>query len=112
MMVDRSVRVAIRFDDGRAQQQCVGPSSDALCPLADQRAVVACAGGAILALRGTVADGHRMIVGRGVGPRCPLARAGSSRSRTVGLTPAGVPVSGLGASSPRDDLPPPLRWRR
>jgi hypothetical protein len=73
MMVDRSVRVAIRFDDGRAERQCGGPSSDGLCPLAGKGDGAACAGGLIVALRGTLADGRRLTVGRWAGPRCPLA---------------------------------------
>ncbi len=73
MMVDRSVRVAIRFDDGRAEQQCCGPNSDGLCPRAGDGGSVACAGGMIVALRGTLADGRRLAVGRWAGPRCPLA---------------------------------------
>lgn len=73
MIIDRRVRVAITFDDGRGEQRCGGPSSDGLCLLADQEDQVACAGGQIVALRGTLADGRRLSVGRRAGPRCPLA---------------------------------------
>jgi hypothetical protein len=73
MMIDRGVRVVIRFDDGRTEQQCGGPDAEGLCPLASQEDGGVCAGGEIVALRGTVADGSRLIVGRREGPRCPLA---------------------------------------
>jgi hypothetical protein len=73
MMIDGSVRVAIRFDDGRAEQRCGGPTADGLCPLAGHGDQVGCAGGMIVALRGTVADGLPLRVRRREGPLCPLA---------------------------------------
>jgi hypothetical protein len=73
MMVDRSVSVVIRFDDGRAEQRCSGPRSDGSCPLADETDGVGCVGGVIFALRGTVADGQRLNVGLRTKQSCPLA---------------------------------------
>jgi len=73
MMIDGSVRVAIRFDDGRAEQRCGGPTADGLCPLVGHGDHVGCAGGMIVALRGAVADGLALRVGRLEGPLCPLA---------------------------------------
>lgn len=72
-MVDRRVRVAIRSADGRLVQHCAGPAPDSRCPLAADEDVVACGGGTIVALRGTLADGRSLTVGSSVGPRCPLA---------------------------------------
>lgn len=73
MMVDRSIRVAVSFEDGRAEQRCAGPGSDGLCPLADPTGRAACAGAEIVALHGTRMDGRRLRVGRGAGPGCSLA---------------------------------------
>ena len=81
MIIDRRVRVAIRFDDGRTQQQCAGPSAEGLCPLADQTGRAACAGAEIIALRGTRMDGRLLRVGMTTGPGCPLAQQ-------IGLVPA------------------------
>jgi hypothetical protein len=73
-MLDRRVRVAIRFPDGRMALQCAGPGPDSRCPLTDENDVVACAGAMIVALRGTIADGRPLTVDGSAGPRCPLAR--------------------------------------
>jgi hypothetical protein len=73
MMIDRNVRVSIELKDARGNQRCQGPMSDGLCPASANDGVVPCAGGRILPLRGTSADGAWLVVADDAGPRCPLS---------------------------------------
>jgi hypothetical protein len=72
MIIDRRVRVAIQCDDGRAENGCEGPAPDGRCPRAARDGRVACAGARIQPLRGTAADGQRIVVDS-TEDRCPLA---------------------------------------
>jgi hypothetical protein len=73
MMVERSVRVSIELPNGRGTQRCQGPVWDGLCPHAAADGSVPCAGGRILLLHGTWADGTWLAAPAGAGPRCPVA---------------------------------------
>ncbi|MDQ6857310.1 MAG: hypothetical protein M3Z57_09585 [Candidatus Dormibacteraeota bacterium] len=73
MMVARSVRASIELPDGRGTLRCHGPMSEGLCPLAAADGSVPCAGGRVLALRGTWADGTWLAAPGDAGPHCPLA---------------------------------------
>ena len=72
MIINRRVRVAVSFDDGRPEERCHGPALDGACPRASRDGRTACAGGQLLALAGTSRDGGRIVVGRR-NERCPLA---------------------------------------
>jgi hypothetical protein len=73
MMVERSVRASIELPGGRGTLRCHGPVWEGLCPRADDDGGVPCAGGRILPLRGTWADGAWLEAPDHAGPRCPLA---------------------------------------
>lgn len=73
MMVERSVRAGIELPDGRGTLRCSGPVWDGLCPRAATDGSVPCAGGRILPLRGTWADGAWLTAPADAGPQCPLA---------------------------------------
>jgi hypothetical protein len=72
MMINRRVRVAIAYGDGRVEDRCEGPTPDGGCPRTTRNGRVACAGARILPLWGTSADGEQILVS-GVAGRCPLA---------------------------------------
>jgi len=73
MMVDRNVRVGIELRDAPANQRCQGPMSDGLCPGSATDGRIPCAGGRILPLHGTSADGVWLMVPHDAGPGCPLS---------------------------------------
>lgn len=73
MMNERRVSASIELTGGRGIQRCHGPVWDGLCPHAEADGSVPCAGGRILALRGTWADGAWLAAPDDVGPHCPLA---------------------------------------
>jgi hypothetical protein len=72
-LINGNARADIELSDGRGRQLCHGPVWDGLCPLAARDGRVPCAGGRVLALRGTWADGAWLEVGDNAGPECPLA---------------------------------------
>ncbi len=72
-MINGEVRADIELSGGRGRQRCHGPAWGDLCPRAATDGRVPCAGGRILALRGTWADGAWLSVGGDAGPECPLA---------------------------------------
>jgi hypothetical protein len=67
------VHAQIELSDGRGRQHCNGPVFDSLCPRAASDGHVPCAGGRILLLRGTWADGAWLRVEDHAGPECPMA---------------------------------------
>lgn len=67
------VRVVIERSDGRGQLRCHGPVWNGLCAARPGGGQIPCAGGRILPLSGTWADGTWMEVSEGAGPACPLA---------------------------------------
>jgi hypothetical protein len=67
------VRAHIELSWGRGHQECSGPVWGDLCPHAAGSGRVPCAGGRILLLHGTWADGAWLEVGGTAGPECPLA---------------------------------------
>ena len=71
-MISRQVRANIELSNGRGQQRCHGPAWDGLCPHTAGDGRVPCAGGRILPLRGTWADGAWLSVSELAGPGCPL----------------------------------------
>jgi hypothetical protein len=73
MMVKSSVRATIELPDGRGTQRCHGPVWDGLCPHAARDGSTPCAGGRILAMRGTWADGAWISAPQHPHGRCPLA---------------------------------------
>jgi hypothetical protein len=73
MMVERRVRATIELPNGRGSLRCHGPVWDGLCPHAATNGRIPCAGGRILALRGTWADGAWLDAPEDAGPSCPLA---------------------------------------
>lgn len=73
MMVDRRVLASIELPDGRGTQRCHGPAWEGLCPRAEPDGTIPCAGGRILALHGTWADGAWLTVPEDSGAHCPLA---------------------------------------
>ncbi len=73
MMVERQVSARIELRGGLGVQRCHGPMWDGLCPQAEADGSVPCAGGRILALRGTWADGAWLTAPDDAGPHCPLA---------------------------------------
>ncbi len=73
MMNHGDVRADIELSAGRGMQRCHGPVWEGLCPGPQADGRVPCAGGRILALRGTWADGAWLSVGSDAGPECPLA---------------------------------------
>ena len=72
MMINRRVHVVVSFDDGRTPHRCFGPDPDGGCPHPTEDGGPACAGGRILPLRGTAADGEELEVSC-TALRCPLA---------------------------------------
>jgi hypothetical protein len=66
-------RAEIELSGGRGRQRCAGPVFDSLCPRAAADGHVPCAGGRILLLRGTWADGAWLQVDDRAGPECPMA---------------------------------------
>jgi hypothetical protein len=72
MMVERSVRARIELPNGGGTQLCYGPVWDGLCPRAEADGSVPCAGGRILLLRGTWADGAWLAAPDDGGAHCPL----------------------------------------
>ena len=73
MMVDRRVHVLVELRDSHGNQRCLGPRSDGHCPASADDGNVPCAGGRILPLHGTSADGAWLMVPDDAGPRCPLS---------------------------------------
>jgi hypothetical protein len=73
MMIESTVRADIQLSNGRGWQRCHGPTWNGLCPGAAPDGRAPCAGGQVLPLRGTWADGARLAVRAGAGPECPLA---------------------------------------
>jgi hypothetical protein len=71
MMINRRVRVAIVLGERRGEDRCEGPAPDG-GPRLTREGRVACAGGRILPLSGTSANGQHITVG-GKSGRCPLA---------------------------------------
>jgi hypothetical protein len=72
-MIEGDVRADIELSGGRGWQRCHGPVWEGLCPHAVGDGRVPCAGGRVLPLRGTWADGAWLAVGDHAGPECPLA---------------------------------------
>ena len=72
MMINRRVHVVVTFADGRAALRCVGPDANGGCPHPAEDGGAACAGGRILPLQGTAADGAQLEVSCAA-QRCPLA---------------------------------------
>jgi hypothetical protein len=72
-MVDRRVVATIAMRDGRGTERCHGPAWDGHCPRPRSDGTIPCAGGRILPLRGTAADGVWLAAPGGAGTRCPLA---------------------------------------
>jgi hypothetical protein len=71
-MIEHRVRVDVELR-GRGWMRCHGPTWDGLCPRVEADGLVPCAGGRVLPLRGTWADGAWLVVGERAGPECPLA---------------------------------------
>lgn len=72
-MINGDVRADVELSGGRGRQLCHGPVWDGLCPRAAHDGRVPCAGGRVLALRGTWGNGAWLEVGDNAGPECPLA---------------------------------------
>lgn len=72
-MVERVVRVRIVLRGGDENLRCRGPVWDGLCPRAKADGGVPCAGGRILLLHGTWADGAWLSAPDDAGPECPVA---------------------------------------
>ena len=88
MVTNGDVRADIELSGGRGRQHCRGPVWDALCPRAAGNGRVPCAGGRILPLRGTWADGASLLVGDQAGPECPLAGMVTRSSVLPGRAPS------------------------
>jgi hypothetical protein len=73
MMIERRVRATIELSDQRGSERCLGPVWEGLCPRAAANGRVPCAGGRVLPLHGTWADGAWLAVADNAGPHCPLA---------------------------------------
>lgn len=73
MMIKDTVRADIELSGGRGIRRCHGPVWGDLCPRAAPDGATPCAGGRILALRGTWANGAWLSVADNAGPECPLA---------------------------------------
>ncbi len=73
MMVEGNVRASFELPNGHGSQLCHGPVWDGLCPHAEADGGVPCAGGRILLLRGTWAEGAWLSAPADAGPHCPLA---------------------------------------
>ena len=68
-----NVRADIELSGRRGRQRCHGPVFGSLCPRAAPDGTVPCAGGRVLLLNGTWADGSWLEVADDTGPECPMA---------------------------------------